>query len=265
MHSALLQDGTLVAAAEYQVERHGSSIHCIDQTCLTPVIFIAGTENTVAYFKTSGKGNSVHKPSCGFFQKLTFEQSISKVTQFQQAFKDQGIQDVLVRLNLNAIDPDYVPKPMEREPKEKALEEKSFKIKNENETPQSISSLKAIKKLITNYEPDILASIVLSIKGQRVAISELIKAEADAHAKLWAGELNSNLPYFIHGKIEKITRREKVWYISLSTSFSLVIFDKYFKHFTYKDKQLLDKEILAYGFLKKNTYSKERQSSEIIY
>lgn len=39
------------------------------------------------------------------------------------------------------------------------------KVKKENETPQSIASLKSVEKLLTDYELDILASIIISVKG----------------------------------------------------------------------------------------------------
>ncbi|MEN8698459.1 hypothetical protein [Bacillus infantis] len=135
-------------------------------------------------------------------------------------------------------------------------------------TPQTISSLKAVKKLFTEYEADLLASIVISVKGQKVSISDLIQDYQSAHKALWADNLNLQLPYFVHGTIEKVIRRDKVWYINFTNKgdcyFSIVVFESHFKHFTYKDEQLIGKDILAYGYLKKNTFSKDRQSTEMM-
>lgn len=63
-------------------------------------------------------------------------------------------------------------------------------------------------------------------------------------------------------------RREKVWYVNFvkkdDCRFSLVIFDKYFKHFTYTDEQLKGRNVLAYGFLKKNNFNEELKSTEML-
>lgn len=264
MHSALLPNGMIVAASEYSPDRHGVNIHCMDASCKVPVIFIQQTDNTIPHFKTSGKGGSIHKPGCGFFKKLTFQESVSKVSEYQRTFQNSGLQEIIVRMNLNSIDPDYEPKSIEREKKEKKIDGVEVKIKKDNETPQTIASLKAVKKLFTGYEPDILASIMISVKGIKIAISELIQDYQKAHDALWSDELSSNLPYFVHGTVDKVIRRDKVWYVNFTNNFSLVVFERNFKHFTYKDEQLVGKEILAYGYLKKNTFIKERQSTEML-
>lgn len=108
---------------------------------------------------------------------------------------------------------------------------------------------------------------MVSIKGQKVPISYLIRDFNNEHEALWNDDLNQNLPYFVHGTIHKVIRREKVWYINFTSEncyFSLVVFDHYFKHCTYKDDGLIDKEILAYGFLKKNAFSRDRKSTEMV-
>jgi hypothetical protein len=112
---------------------------------------------------------------------------------------------------------------------------------------------------------------MVSVKGQKVAISELIQEYSAAHESLWEDGLNLDLPYFVQGTIDKVIRREKVWYINFANInngngyFLLVVFEKYFKHFSYKDKELIGKEILAYGYLRKNTYTsvKEKQYTEM--
>ncbi|MFP7442523.1 MULTISPECIES: hypothetical protein [Bacillus] len=262
MHSALLPDGKVVTANEFAPQNH-AAIFCID--CRAPVIFVAPTEQTRPHFKTSGKGDSVHKNTCGFFQKLSFEDAVAKVTEYQSILKGSGIEEIVIRINLNSIDPDYEARVIEREEKEEK-KEKKVKVKNETETPQSITTLKAVKKLFLGHDPDVLASIQISIKGNKVPISYLIRDHNNAHRALWTGELNQNLPYFVHGTVEKVIRRDKVIYINFSTKdsyFSLVIFQKYFKHFTYKDKDLVGREILAFGSLRKNKYSADRQSTEM--
>ncbi|MDQ0271248.1 hypothetical protein [Cytobacillus purgationiresistens] len=268
MHSALLPNGKLVTANDYAYDIYGTRIFCMDQSCSVPVIFIPPSKEKSGYFKTSGKGLSVHNPDCGFFQTLSFQNTVAKVQEYQKAIQSSSSpNEITVRMNLNSLDPDYSPRVLEKEEKEHKKEE-TIKIKKDNNTPQSISSLKSIKKLFTSTEPDILASILVSIKGLKIPISELIRPCLDAHNALWSDSLNQSIPYFVHGKVEKVIRREKVWYINLSTEedvyFSLVIFEPYFKYFDLKDSELLNKEILAYGLLKKNNYTKDRQSTEMI-
>ncbi|WP_282156239.1 hypothetical protein [Cytobacillus gottheilii] len=268
MHSAILQNGKLITAMEYIKELHGSQIFCLDPSCKSPVSFVPGTDSVAAHFKTSGKGGSIHTPNCGFYKSLSFQDSVTKVSEYQQVFKNKGLNEIVIRMNLNALDPDYQSKTVEREDNKKEdKEDPVIKVKNDNPTPQTLNTLKAVKKLFTSNEPDLLASILISIKGIKLPISYLIRNYTEAHDALWAENLNSNLPYFVHGTIEKVIRREKVWYINFSIVdgryFSLVVFEPYFKHFTYKDEQLIGKEILSYGHLKKNTFTKSRESTEM--
>lgn len=85
MNSALLHNGQVVTAAEYNPDTNGNRIYCIDKICKTPVIFVNGSESTVPYFKTTGKNSdSKHHDKCGFARPLTFEESIKKVEEFQE-------------------------------------------------------------------------------------------------------------------------------------------------------------------------------------
>lgn len=273
MHSALLSDKKVITAKAYEEAQHGVILTCMDKSCDVPVFYIKGTEEIIPHFKTSGKGDSVHKESCGFAKKLSFQESVAKVSEYQASLREQGIREFIVKLNMNSIDPDFESKAVERdnnkddEPKEKSeLDDKS--LKESPGTPQSISSLKSVKKLFTTVEPDLLASIIVSVKGgKRIPISELIRHYTIAHEALWDMK-TLDVPYFIHGKIQKVIRREKVWYINFSNTescmFSLVLFDRHFKHFTKKDEELVGKEVLAFGYLKKNEFIKERKGTEMI-
>jgi len=77
-----------------------------------------------------------------------------------------------------------------------------------------------------------------------------------------------DVPYFIHGRIETVIRRAKVWSINFTTTesrfFSLVIFSRHFDYFTLKDNELIGKDVLAYGMLKKNEFNKEKNVTEMI-
>lgn len=270
MHSALLSNGKLTTAKEYEAERHGVMLFCMDPTCKVPVHFVKGDALNSPHFKTSGKANSIHKNTCGFANKLNFKDAVSKVNEYQEALRAQGIREFVVKLNMDKLDPDYVPKEVNRGDSEKEqtpppkIDKKLLKEKPE--TPSFLSSLKSIKKLYQSVSPDLLASIVISIKGNQIPISKLICHYETAHNLFWKGD-TLEVPYFIYGVVQKIVRREKVCFINLASDsyfFTLVIFEKYFKHFSYRDEDLLNKEILAMGFLRKNEYQKDKPSTEMI-
>ncbi|MEK5071745.1 hypothetical protein [Sporosarcina sp. FSL K6-1508] len=271
MHSALLTDGKVVTAKAYDESLHGVRIVCMDKGCGVPVFFIPGSSGVIAHFKTSGKGPSIHREGCGFAKKLTFQETVAKVSEYQVSLREQGIREFVVRLNLNSIDPDIESRTIERNTKEKEEKEKDEldedALKETEPTPQSIGSLRSVKKLFTTVEPDLLASIIVSVKGVRIPISELIRHHDLAHNALWEGN-TLEVPYFIHGRIEKVFRLKKVWYINFTSTekgfFSLIIFDRHFKYFTLKDNELIGKEVLAYGMLKKNEFKKEKKSTEMI-
>lgn len=267
MNSAILHNGQVVLAKEYNAEVHGNRIYCIDKSCKAPVIFVPGGENIAPHFKTTGKNASKHAITCGFFKPLSFAETIEKVEEYQNDFLERGLKETIVRLNLNKIDPDYEPRTIEREEnKDKKTDTDKIKIKEKNETPASIGSLKSVVKLITSYEPDILSSILVNVKGKKIPISSLIVNQEKAHDLLWNGGLIPNINYFVYGVIETVLRREKVIYINFKPVnkilFSLIVFDKYFKYFTYRDEELIGKQVLAWGVLQKNTY-KEKNTTEM--
>lgn len=270
MHSALVANGNIVSADSYDESIHGVQINCMDQKCKAPVFFMKGTVGIKSHFKTSGKGESIHKESCGFAKPLSFQDSVTKVGEYQSKIIENNTRQIVIRLSMNEIDPDYEKKTVERNPLDKdkqksELDENLLKVSKE--TPASISSLKSIKKLFTSVGPDILAGIHLSVKGKKIPISSLIRNFEEASAALWNDE-TEEVPYFIHGKIDRVVRRDKVWYISFANTakgfFSLIVFDRHFHHFTYKDTELIGKEVLAYGYLQKNEYHKDKQSTEMI-
>lgn len=269
MHSALIYNGKIITALAYDELHHGPRLYCMDSSCKVPIIYIPESDDMVAHFRTSGKGESIHKQGCGFAKKLTFQETLEKVGEYQHSLREQGVREFVVRLNLKSIDPDYEAKEINREEKEKKekpeLDNKA--LKESKQAPAAINSVKAVKKLFTSSEPDLLASIILSVNGKKVPISELILNTCDAHATLW-NNTPLELPYFIHGKIEKVIRLPKVWYINFEvineSYFTLVVFEKHFDKFTYIDEKLIGKEVLSYGYLKKNTYNKDRPVTEMV-
>lgn len=261
MNSAQTKDGRIIKAYEYQSEKHGD-IYCIDKICKVPLIYISAAANTSAHFKTTGKGDSIHHGNCIFARTLGFEESIVKVHELQKDFIEKKVDPIIIRVNLNRIDPDYEARPVERE--QKPFDPSKIIVKQDSSNAtKSISSLKSIVKLMELNQPDLLASVFLTIKGNRLPLTELIITPDKAFELLYQNKLLEKTPYFIYGTIKQFLKRDKVYFINFNSEnkFSLVVFEKYFSHFTYTEGQLQDRLILAYGFIKKNEYN--GQSAEM--
>ncbi len=247
--------GKLVSAHEYQVEKHGAKLFCID--CKSPIIFISASENTMPHFKTTGKGDSSHNKSCGFARKLSFEESLKKIGQYQQEYLEKNLDQVIIKLNLARLDPDYETKATERVQKLQNTSEIIIKT-DSSSSPKSISSLKTVVKLIQENQLELLATIIIRVKGESIPLSQLIISPEEAYNLIKNREKKT--PYFVYGTISKFIKREKVYYLNFESQqpFSLVVFEKNFRHFTYTENQLLGRRILAYGYLQRNTYKGER-------
>ncbi|OIJ13365.1 hypothetical protein BKP35_09015 [Anaerobacillus arseniciselenatis] len=265
MLSAKLHNGKIVSSLEYNEEIHGSRIFCMDKNCNSPLIFLQGNEVRAAHFKTSGKGESKHQSECGFYQPLDLVQSISKVKEYQQNGVLDEMKETIIRLSMGRIDPDKETSTVESEKGKK--DKDAVKVKNDTLTPQSISSVKGVVKLLTEFEPDVLSSILINVGGGRkVPISDLIIDQEQAHKMLWNDEMLKNVGYFVYGKVANMVKREKVMYINFEENvvpFTIVIFQQHWKDFSYNEKQLIGKDILVYGHLRKNDYQ-DKQMTEII-
>jgi hypothetical protein len=265
MLTAKLHNGKIVSSLEYSGELHGSRIFCLDSNCKAPLIFVSGNETRTAHFKTSGKGESIHKSGCGFYQPLDFMESINKVKEYQQQGILNDIKEIVIRLSMNRIDPDKEKSSVEREKGKKDPNE--LKVKNDSLTPQLITSVKGVVKLLTEFEPDILSSIIINVGGGRkVPISEIIINQEQAHEMLWKDELLKDVGYFVFGKVAKIIKRERVKFVvfeETNVPFTIVIFQKHWNEFSYTESQLIGKDVLVYGHLRKNEFQ-DKQLTEII-
>ncbi|MBU7595857.1 hypothetical protein AB3Z07_28265 (plasmid) [Metabacillus halosaccharovorans] len=263
MNSALLSNGKIITAIEYISEIHSSRLFCIDKSCNRPVVFVKGNENKSPYFKTTGHNGSTHTETCGFYKPLDFLESLNKVSEYQNSFFSRGLKETIIRVNLNSLDPDREVKEVERESKADTQKADEIKVKNDNQTPASIGSLKSVVKLFLSYDPDVLSSIIVSTKGKKLPISSIIINQVKAHNLLWNDEIG-DIAYFIFGTIESVTRRPKVFYVNFKPvngiSFTIVVFEKYLQYFSYSDEQLIGNTVLCYGYLQKN----EKKKSTIV-
>lgn len=265
MLMAKLHNGKILSSLEYILDDHGSRLYCLDKNCNAPLIFIQGSEVRTAHFKTSGKGESVHKPECGFYQPLDLIESIDKVREYQRDGLQDEMKEILIRLNMGRIDPDKEASTIEREKGKK--DTSGVKVSNDSLTPQSVSSVKGIVKLLTEYEPDVLSSILINLGGgKKMPLSELILNQEQAHEQLWNDCVLKDVGYFVYGKVINFIKREKVIYINFEgadSPFTIVVFQKHWGDFTYNEKQLVGKDILVFGHLRKNEYQ-DKQLTEMI-
>jgi hypothetical protein len=265
MLMAKLHNGRVLSSLEYNPDTHGTRLFCLDKDCNAPLIFIQGSEVRTAHFKTSGKGDSVHQSGCGFYQPLDLVESIDKVREYQRDGLQDEMKEILIRLNMGRIDPDKETSTIEREKGKK--DTNAVKVSNDSLTPQSVSSVKGVVKLLTEYEPDVLSSILINLGGgKKLPLSELIVNQEQAHEQLWNDNVLKDAGYFVYGKVCKMIKREKVIYINFEeteTPFTIVIFQKYWGDFTYNEKQLVGKDVLVYGHLRKNEYQ-DKQLTEMI-
>lgn len=77
-----------------------------------------------------------------------------------------------------------------------------------------------------------------------------------------------NTGYFVFGTVTNFYDATKLFTLILKkvddTPFTLVVFEPHFKYFTYKDDQLLNMDVLAYGFFKKNDFNGKNETEMVI-
>lgn len=263
----MLHDHSVVHSDEFDSNIHGHRIYCIDKSCSAEVIHVPGSNKFSSHFKTTGSSNSKHSERCGFYNQLTVTEAVEKIGEYQQDLFDRGIKETLLKINMNKIDPDYESNSNGRETTEDK-KAPDLKVKDENKPPQTIGSVKSIVKLLTGYEPDVLASIIVNVgKGNKVPLSDVLVNQDKAHNILF-GDKALPCGYFVYGKVERIAKRKKVKYINFTSeekeTFTIVLFNKYWKHFSYSDADLKGREILVYGYLRKNTYGDKNQTEMMI-
>ncbi|RUS44905.1 hypothetical protein [Cohnella sp. AR92] len=271
MRTALLPNGALVHASEYDPTLHGYEIYCLDKSCRAPLIFVPKGDTASSHFKTTGKSeDSKHSATCGFYQPLDIVDSIEKVAEYQKdILQAHSIKKTVISLNMRRLDPEYEPKKTDREQQQQEeADPDKVKTKEKNENPNSISSLKSVVQLMVQYEPDLLSTIYFNIGGGRkLPLSNIVLSQERAHQLLWEDQSMRDVGYFVYGRIAEVMRREKVMYIKLErvndVPFTIVIFEKYFKYFKLSEAELKGKDVLIYGVLRKNDYQ-DRKTTEIV-
>ncbi|WP_240420295.1 hypothetical protein [Paenibacillus periandrae] len=269
MRTALLTDGTLIHADDYNESIH-VNILCLDKSCKAPLIYVPKSEKASSHFKTIGKNSeSKHSATCGFYQPLDIVESIEKVTEYQSdIIQASSIKKTIISLNMRRLDPEHEPAKTDKEQLDNEKDSDNIKIKEKSENLSSISSLKSVVKLMVQYEPDLLSTIFFNIgSGRKIPLSNMILSQERAHQLLWSDEIFREIGYFVYGRISEIKKREKVMYISLEKvndiPFTIVIFEKHFKFFKISEDKLIEKDVLIYGILRKNDYQ-ERNTTEIV-
>jgi hypothetical protein len=271
MLTAILSNGKIIHANEYIGQRHGFTLLCIDAKCRAPVIHVAQSERAAAHFKTVGRGDNEarHKDTCGFYEPLDFIGAVEKTHEYHKAvLENENVPKQIVTLSLKLLDPDYVTKEGEKNEKKKQESDK-VKLKDDKESPGVITSLKNVVKLLTSYEPDVLATLYFNIGGGRkLPMSHVVLSPIRAYETLWEDRTIRGLHYFVYGKIQDVRKLEKVMYIDLIKEndhpFTIVVFADYYKHFKYEPSEIINKDVLIYGELRKNEYNGAKKTEIII-
>lgn len=84
---------------------------------------------------------------------------------------------------------------------------------------------------------------------------------------LWNEDIFNDVGYFVYGKVLNVIRREKVMYINFEERkqpFTIVIFQKHWNEFSYSESQLVGKDVLVYGHIRKNEYESNKLTEMII-
>ncbi|WP_197208160.1 hypothetical protein [Cytobacillus firmus] len=96
--------------------------------------FVPAQCSVAPHFKTNGKEKSKHTDNCGQSKKLSFAEPIQKCEHYQNDL-------LVIKMNLNRLDPDFEAKVVEREQQNKPPQ--AIKVKNDSSlTPSSKSSTK---------------------------------------------------------------------------------------------------------------------------
>ncbi|OXS55051.1 hypothetical protein B1A99_25055 [Cohnella sp. CIP 111063] len=269
MLTAILPSGKIISAIEYDEQKHGYELYCIDVNCKAPVVFVGRNERTKAYFKTVGRDKGTkHTTNCGFYQPLDVAGAVEKIGEYQSAVLEaEGVPKKIIRLSLSRLDPEY--ESVERAPREtkEKPDTENLGLKDKRETPDVIGSLTSIVKLLTSVEPDVLASIYFSVAGRKIPMSMVVMGPQKAHETVWADEA-LRINYFVYGRVIAVRQLEKVTYLELEgkeAPVTLVIFKDYYKHFDDDKFNLyMNKKVLVYGQLRKNDYGGKKKTEIII-
>lgn len=264
MQNALLPNGEIVNAREYDVRKHGDVIMC--PHCKARVIYVHSS-NTEPHFKTTGRSpDFTHKQDCPHVRKiLQIVDTIKKLRKYTTDLSDAtsrqqqiiiDIQPLFKQLNTGPTPKGPITEIPNSHPKKQF--DYAMRYKDAIELPvKQINSLKTIAKLIKDNCIEKLASTFFLVNEKQLRISDVIIDQNTANRICRTGDIE-NIPYIVYGTIRSVARREKVMFLNFDTQdgaapFTAYVFARHFNNFSYTQEEILKKFVLLLGFIKPNS------------
>ncbi|NPV72892.1 MAG: hypothetical protein HPY89_03690 [Pelotomaculum sp.] len=276
MQNALLPTGKIINAQEYDPLIHGKLMFCV--SCKVPVIYIGPDQNDrEPFFKTTGRGKSIHKKDCRERRMLVVFDSVKTINRYTTDIGKVDLDDeYLINLDFSQDSKEHVPHGLVDEidgshPKKKfTYTNKYSKIRST--LPKRITSLSQIAKLLKN-KPEDLARIIFVQQGQLFSFADIV-IDQDKATEIALKNKYADIDFIVYGIVRSVIKTEKVMFINLDTQdglkpFNIFVFAGDFKRFTLTKEQLEEKPILIRGKIKFNERYKKAEmrasSNEQIY
>jgi len=267
MQNALLPNGRIVNAKEYDHQIHGKEIYCPE--CKVPLIWAnPQNDDRSPYFRTTGYGESDHKPFCPHNRVVKILNTMKKVNQFTTRLSDiPEAEKVVIKLNLKT---DMIKVPQgEVNEIPNSHPKKSYKYslrynRRQKKPIRSISSLSAIARLIMDNKEEELNKVFLDYNGKQLPLSDLVVDQTRAN-ELAFNEGKTSFHYIVYGRILKVVKTEKVMFLNFDREngtlkpFAAFVFAQDFSWFTYTKDKLENNAVLVWGQIQLNRKYKKAE------
>ncbi|MQL53631.1 hypothetical protein GFC01_15440 [Desulfofundulus thermobenzoicus] len=259
MQNALLPNGKIINAKEYDQLIHGEKLFCV--SCKKPVIYVGSDQgNREPFFKTTGRGESIHKEDCKERRTLIIFDSLKTINKYTTDMSKMDSEDkYLIKLDFAPDNKEQIPHGSideidESHPKKKFTY--AYKYSKKRSTlPKRITSLSQIARLLKN-KPEDLSRITFTQQGELFSFTDIV-IDQDKATEIALGNKYTNIDFIIYGVVRSVIKTEKVMFVNLDTQdglkpFDIFVFAGDFKWFTLTKEQLEGKPILARGKIKFN-------------
>lgn len=260
MQNALLPNGQVVNAKEYDDQIHGKLIYC--PGCKVPLIWVnPQNDDRSPYFRTTGHGESEHKRFCPHNRDVKILDTMKKVNRYTtRLINIPETERVVIKLNLNTnineIPQGKVNEIPDSHPKKSYKYSLSYKRKQKKPI-RSISSLSAIARLIMDNTEEELNKVFLDYNGKQLPLSDLVVDQTRAN-ELAFNEGKTTSHYIVYGRILKVIKTEKVMFLNFDREngtlkpFAAFVFAQDYNWFAYTKNELENNVVLVWGQIQLN-------------
>lgn len=265
MQNARLPDGSIINPKEYIPGIHDGNLRC--PYCGAKVIFVSTNTTREPFFKTTGKSTeSKHLDNCPQKRNVEVFNSIKQIRNYHPDPTRPSTGQHVLHLELGDLYHERkantsIPEIGWDHPK-KQLDYANQYPDKKHELPDRARTLKALARYIKNSEA-VLASTIVKFNGAFYPISEIVIDQNMAHDIALTG---NELERFIYGTVFSVVRLEKVMYINFDQQdgalpFTIVVFQKSFKKFTYTKEKLEGKNVLVRGIIRFNSRTNQTETT----